>query len=67
MWQCYISLAKSNITVAVTIRYININFNITGCSAGTVRHQIFTDQNMILWSDFRAWKEPFSAVYMVKR
>ena len=44
----------SNITVAVILRYIKININITGCYAGTVRHEIFTDQDMILWSDFRA-------------
>ena len=33
--------------------------------AGSVRHEIRPIRMRYLWSDFRAWKEPFSEVYMM--
>ena len=33
---------------------------------GGVRHEIRPIRMRYLWSDFRAWEEPFSEVYMVK-
>ena len=34
--------------------------------AGGVRHEIRPIRMRYLWSDFRAWEEPSSEVYMVK-
>ena len=50
-----------NCALGLSIRAVDVS-----AGPGGVRHQIRPIRMRHLWSDFGAWKEPFTEVYVVK-